>query len=286
MSATLKSPNGLKNSECKKGQLSNQPPILYIAETDIVTPKEDPQVLKVKLPDNSHINMHIYSQGNTKEYLTQIVAVLRIIKQKGLDARCRKLKKAVLRQFNMLKNLLETTRSRDPVLTDVDLHARKVEIEQTQQLLQDFQKAHDEAIAKVYEQLRNLLSRNPQPQWDCICCKMHKCDLWAGVNGQVTKGRHPRMWMSFRDCLELHKLTVFSADAAKRQRFYIQQAVRKPQRAIVQPHILQMRVLKGHVRHLPTLKDIPKAVPMTKKGNIPFSMADLAAIVLVSVPMS
>ncbi len=34
------------------------------------------------------------------------------------------------------------------------------------------------------------------------------------------------------------------------------------------------------------LKDSPKAVPTTKKGNIPFGEADLAAIVLASVPMS
>ncbi len=94
------------------------------------------------------------------------------------------------------------------------------------------------------------------------------------------------MWMSFQDCLKLHKLTVISADAAERQQFYIQQAVRKPQRAPVQQHILQMGVLNDHVRHLPKLKDSPKAVPMTKKGNIPFGKDDLAAIVLASVPMS
>ncbi len=93
------------------------------------------------------------------------------------------------------------------------------------------------------------------------------------------------MWMSFLDSLELHKLTVFSADAAKRQRFYLQQAVRKPQRATVQQHILQMGVFNDHVRHLPTLKDSPKAVPTTKKGKIPFGKADLAEIVLASVPM-
>ncbi len=92
--------------------------------------------------------------------------------------------------------------------------------------------------------------------------------------------------MSFRDCLDLRKVTVFSADAAKRQWFYIQQAVRKPQRATVQQHISQMGVLNDYVRHLPTLKDSPKAVPMTKKGNIPFGEADLAAIVLATVPMS
>ncbi len=92
--------------------------------------------------------------------------------------------------------------------------------------------------------------------------------------------------MSFLDCLELHKLTVFSADAAKRQRFYIQQAVCKPQRATVRQHILHMGVLNDYVKHLPTLKDSSKAVSTMKKGSIPFVKADLAAIVLSPVPMS
>ncbi len=47
-----------------------------------------------------------------------------------------------------------------------------------------------------------------------------------------------------------------------------------------------MGVLNDYVRHLPTLKDSSKAVPMMKKGSIPFGEADLAAIVLSSVPMS
>jgi hypothetical protein len=100
-------------------------------------------------------------------------------------------------------------------------------------MLQEAQKAHNKATAKLYKQLRNLLSSNTQSQWDRVCHKMQECDSGAAVNGQVTKGRCPRTWTSFLDCLELHKLTVFSADAAKRQQFYIQQAVQKPQRAPV-----------------------------------------------------
>ncbi len=153
-------------------------------------------------------------------------------------------------------------------------------------MLQEAQKAHDKAITKSYEQLRNLLSSNAQSQWDCICHKMNERDSWAAVNSQVTEGRRPRTWTSFLDCLELHKLTVFSADAAERQQFYIQQVVRKPQRATVQQHILRMGVMNDHVKHLPTLKDSSKAVPLTKKGNIPFGKADQAAIVLSSVPIS
>jgi hypothetical protein len=81
----------------------------------------------------------------------------------------------------------------------------------------------------------------------------------------------------------LHKLTVFTADMAKRQRYYIQQAVRKPQRATVHQHILRMGVLYDSIKHLPTLKDSSKAVTTMKKGSIPFKEADLAAIILVSV---
>jgi hypothetical protein len=128
-------------------------------------------------------------------------------------------------------------------LTFVDVTARKMEIDQTVQMIQEAQKAHNKAIAKLYKQLRSLLSGNAQSQWDRVCGEMHERDLWAAVNGQVTEGRRLRMWMSFLDCLELHKLTVFSAEAAERQQFYIQQAVHKPQRATVRQHTSQMEVL-------------------------------------------
>jgi hypothetical protein len=158
MSTTLKATGRLKSSEFKKGQLSNQPPIPYIAERDIVTSKEEPQILKVKLLDDTYLNMPIFSHGNTEEYLAHIVAVLHIIKQKGLGAKCRKLGKAVVKQLEALKNLLEATGSKDTVSSDVDVEACRMEIEQTQQMLQESQKVHDKAIAKAYEQLRNLLS--------------------------------------------------------------------------------------------------------------------------------
>jgi hypothetical protein len=286
MSTSLKSPDGLKDAKCKKGQLSHRPPIPYVPVLDIGTPKEEPQIFKIKLPDTSHLSMPIYSRGNNKEYRAHIVAVLRVINQKRLPKKCRVLAKAVVKWSEALNNLQEAAGSRETVSMSVDVTARKVEIEQTQQMLQEAQKAHSKAIAKTYKQLRNLLSGNAQSQWDCICPEMHERDSWAAVNGQVTKGRRPQTWTSFLDCLQLHKRTVFSADAAKRQQFYTQQVVRKPQRATMRQHILRMGVLNDYIKHLPMLKDSSRAVLTTKKGNIPFGKADLAAIVLLSVLMS
>jgi hypothetical protein len=100
--------------------------------------------------------------------------------------------KAVVKRSVALRNLQEAAGSQDTVLTNIDVTACKVEIEQTQQMLKEAQKAHDKAITKMYEQLRNLLSSDAQSQWDCICRKMHERDSWAGVNGQVTEGRCPQ----------------------------------------------------------------------------------------------
>jgi hypothetical protein len=74
-------------------------------------PKEEPQLYKVKLPDASHLSIPIYSRGNNKEYLAQIVAVLCTIKQKGLPKKCRVLAKAVVRRSKVLKNLQEAAES-------------------------------------------------------------------------------------------------------------------------------------------------------------------------------
>ena len=98
MSTSLKSLDGLKDAECKKGQLSHRPPIPYVPVIDIITPKEEPQIFKIKLPDVSHLSMPIYSHGNNEEYLVHIVAVLQVIKQKGLPKECRVLAKAVVKR--------------------------------------------------------------------------------------------------------------------------------------------------------------------------------------------
>jgi hypothetical protein len=144
---------------------------------DVVTPKEEPQLYKVKLPDSSQLSIPIYSRGNNEEYLAHVIAVLCIIEQKGLPKKCRVLAKAVLRRSEALNNLQEAAESRDVVSTFVDVQAHKVEIEQTTQMLQEAQRAHDKAIAETYEQLKNLLSGDAQSQWDRICREMHKHDI-------------------------------------------------------------------------------------------------------------
>ncbi len=122
----------LKDVECEKGQLSQRPPIPYVPVVDGVTPKEEPTVFKVKLPDDSHISVPIFSRGNNKEYIAHIVAVLRIIEQKSLPKKCHVYAKAVVKRQAALKNLQEAS---EPQAAAIEVAARKVEVEQTTQML-------------------------------------------------------------------------------------------------------------------------------------------------------
>jgi hypothetical protein len=71
---------------------------------------------------------------------------------------------AVVKLTGMFKDLLKAAGSKDTVLLNDDMEARKLEIEEMQKMLQETQKQRDKAITKTYEQLRNLLSGDPQSQ--------------------------------------------------------------------------------------------------------------------------
>jgi hypothetical protein len=66
-------------------------------------------------------------------------------------------------------------------------------------------------------------------QSDKIVQEMHSKDPWVGVTSQSHKGLHVQSWLSFQDYIELHKLTIFPADATGKQRFFMQQTIKKPQ---------------------------------------------------------
>jgi hypothetical protein len=86
------------------------------------------------------------------------------------------------------------------------------------------------------------------------------------------------------DCIELHKLTIFPADAAEKQRYNMQQTIKKPQRVTVHQFVSRMGVLNDYLAYLLTVFDLLIAVAGTKKMDVPFDEADLAKIVLNLVP--
>ncbi len=86
------------------------------------------------------------------------------------------------------------------------------------------------------------------------------------------------------DCIKLHKLTVFPANAAEKQHYYMQQTIKKPQWVMVHQFMSCMGVLNDYLAYLPMVFDLLMAIAGTKKMNVLFDEADLARIVLNLVP--
>jgi hypothetical protein len=116
--------------------------------------------------------------------------------------------------------------------------------------------------------------------------EIHTKNSWAGLNGRSNKGRCMRSWISFMDCIELHKLNVFPADTAEKRHYYMQQMIKKSQQVMVRQFVSCMGVLNDYLAYLPTVYNSSMAIAGTKKMNIPFDEADLARIVLNAVPSS
>jgi hypothetical protein len=68
-----------------------------------------------------------------------------------------------------------------------------------------------------------------------------------------------------------HKITVFSVDAAERQKAYMMGSLKKPHQLTIQNHVSRCKVLNGYIGHLHTLRNSLLAVASTKKGSVPFN---------------
>jgi hypothetical protein len=125
---------------------------------------------------------------------------------------------------------------------------------------------------KAYELFHYFFVGELWTQWDKIVQEIHCKDPCVSVNGQLHKGLCVNStWASFKNCIKLHKLTVFPADTTEKQRFYIKQTIKKPRCVTVCQYMSCMGVLNDNLANLPTVYDLSLAVEGTKKCNVPFN---------------
>jgi hypothetical protein len=88
------------------------------------------------------------------------------------------------------------------------------------------------------------------------------------------------------DCIEQHKLTFFACDAAERLKYYMMFSIKKPVRSTVRQHVCRMETLNKYLGMLPTIKNSPMGVASTELGNVPFTEATHASIILSHLPVA
>jgi hypothetical protein len=115
---------------------------------------------------------------------------------------------------------------------------------------------------------------------------MHTKNPWGDIKGAKHNGLHGKLHQSLTDCIKFHKLTVFTVNAAERLKYYLMCSVKKPMRWAIRMHISRMEALNKYFGILSTIKNSPLAVPSKDMGNVPFTEATHASIILSHLPVA
>jgi hypothetical protein len=155
-------------------------------------------------------------------------------------------------------------------------------LEPAKQELVSAEVAETAKVAIVYKLFRKglKLKEDPELQWDPIVDDMHSKDPWEDLKGARHKGICMKSCLSLWECIDFHKLTVYSIDAAERKRFYILCNLKKPTKSSIRAHVTRMETLNKYIGLLPLIKNSPQAVASTELGNVPFNKTTLTSIIL------
>jgi hypothetical protein len=88
--------------------------------------------------------------------------------------------------------------------------------------------AQAKAAEGFFSLYANLLSKDAQFCWDKIVFSQVGAAPWTNLQGNEHEKEHGKCMESFQDCITFHLLDMFPSNAAKQQRFYISNVVKKP----------------------------------------------------------
>ena len=129
----------------------------------------------------------------------------------------------------------------------------------------------------------NLLSEDARYHWEKIVKEQCETYPWTNLQGEECGRERPKSLQSFKDCVKFHLLNVFRNDAAERERYYISNVLKKPQRVPVRYFFQRVQQLNGYLAHLPCLYYSPQASNATRAVS-PFDDAELANLLLRMCP--
>ncbi len=134
--------------------------------------------------------------------------------------------KKLLKDFKKFSKVPKKEVTENKVTREVELAATKVKLGESTAI-------HTIAIQACYDLFRKLLADDPRDQWDRVVREVHKTDPWTALDGQKNRGLQMKTSESLEDCITFHKRTVFSLDAAERQKFYMMGSLKKPHKMTI-----------------------------------------------------
>jgi hypothetical protein len=227
MSST--STSELNDSDCEKGHVSQRPPISYATSKDEASIKASRETIKMKTPEGEVKVAVLGDSPGPEEYLQHISTFVRMLERRKITDDLLKLAKAVASPKAPVRKL----RTAPPGERPADITVRLEQLEAAVDKLVEAEIHKDAKMATVYELFRKTLKEDPELQWDRIVTDMHTKDPWEDLKGVKNDGIHGKSSKSLWECIDFHKRTIYSIDAAEQQRLYILCNLKKPAKSSI-----------------------------------------------------
>jgi hypothetical protein len=223
----------LTDAECEKGHITQRPPIPYVTSKTESILKASSETIKMKSAEGEVKVAVLGDSPGAEEYLQHLNAFLQMLARKKLADDLQKCTKAVVTAMVAVRK-----HSIVPIGEKTSEKAQRFSLlELAERELVTSEVAETTKVTSVYELICKGLKEDPELQWDRIVEDMHTKDPWDDLKGVQHKGIRRKSCLSLWECIDFHKLTVYSIDAAERQRFYMLCNLKKPTKSSIRAHV-------------------------------------------------
>jgi hypothetical protein len=214
----------LSDAECKKGQVTQRPPIPYAVSKNGLLLSTLREIIKIKMPKGESKQTLLGNGADGEEYVKHLMSFTRFMEKKGYEADLKAASKVTLSATTALKKLVKAqTMEKDPA------KAKKLtKVEAGKVRLINAKVAESTLACLAYDLFCKLLRDEPEIQWNRIMTEMHTKKPWEDIKGAKHNSLRGKLHQSLTDCIEFHKLTVFTINAAERLKYYLMCSIKKP----------------------------------------------------------
>jgi hypothetical protein len=135
-----------------------------------------------------------------------------------------------------------------PKVTDDFMKAGfQADLEKAKQAQETAKGAITAATNLMFTFYSNLLSPKRKYTWNKIIVKQAEGDPYVNLQGVSLEGPRGMSRKSFNDCIMFHLLTVIPINAAKQEKYYISNVLKKPQHVNVRQFVHRVEQLNAYI---------------------------------------
>jgi hypothetical protein len=177
----------LSNADCKKGQVTQWPPIPYYAVSkNGLLASTSQETVKVKTPEGEYKQSLSGNGPDGKEYVKHIMCFFRFMEKKGYEKDLETVAKVTLSVTTSLKKLVKAQHGeKDPAKAK-----RLTRVEAAKVRLIKAKVVESTLACLAHDLFCKLLRDKPEIQWDRIVTDMHPKNLWEDIKGVKHNSLH------------------------------------------------------------------------------------------------